>query len=123
MAVIQIAPYEDVAGIAMAAGSSDFRYDNGDLICEDVEQNALDLALSNYSPANYAISAAQTKARQQRELQWPIARDGFNDALDRGNPTQGWQDYRVALRDMTKDPIWSTDPIAVVDTIIATRPT
>lgn len=123
MAIIQIDPTEDVAGIAKAAGSSDFRYDSGNLICDDVEQDALDLALSNYSPAAHAISDVQTKARQKRELEWPIARDGFNDALDRGLSTQAWQDYRVALRDMTADPLWSTDPIAVVDAIIATRPT
>ena len=123
MAIITIDPKEDVAGIATVAGASSYRYDNGQLICDDITQGALDAALVTYNPANHAISQAMAAARELREAEWEIARDGFNDAFDRGLPTQAWQDYRVALRDMTKNPLWSTDPIAVVDAIIATRPT
>ena len=73
-------------------------------------------------PTTVTITILQQDARNRRASEWPIARDGFNNAVDRGLSTQAWQDYRVALRDMTADSVWATDPTAVIDTIIATRP-
>jgi hypothetical protein len=48
MAVITIAPNEDVAGLAAHAGSVDFYYAGGNLICDDITQDALDAAVGSF---------------------------------------------------------------------------
>lgn len=35
---------------------------------------------------------------------------------------QAWLDYRQALRDVTLDPGWTTDPVGVVEALIVGRP-
>lgn len=55
-AFIDISPAEDVNGIARAAGSTDFKYDGGRLICADVAQAALDAAYTAYDAQAYAAS-------------------------------------------------------------------
>lgn len=44
MAIVKIAPNFNVAGLAAAAGSVDYYYDNGNLFCRDITQAALDTA-------------------------------------------------------------------------------
>jgi hypothetical protein len=48
MAVIAIAPTLNVSGLAAAAGSVDYYYDNGNLVCTDISQSALDAAAAVY---------------------------------------------------------------------------
>ncbi|MDH4319862.1 MAG: hypothetical protein OEV73_00035 [Desulfobulbaceae bacterium] len=89
MAVILIVATEDVRGVAVAAGSSDYYYDDGKLICNDVGQTALDAALAAYSPAMYAakckkLQCSKLAAQKRNEIigttspaemaSWPIKR-------------------------------------------------
>ena len=69
------------------------------------------------------IAKAQVDAKAKRTPELEYADHQQNILLDAGQPpSAAWSAYRASLRDMTTNPLWATDPTAVVDAIIATRP-
>lgn len=74
-------------------------------------------------PAVTPLASFQQKAKSKRDPELEYADHQQNILLDAGQPpSAAWSAYRIALRDITKDVAWATDPIAVVGAIIATRP-
>lgn len=83
-----------------------------------------DFTLSDFvlEPVDVTLAKAQDKAKKLRESEWHRIKIAINILEDKGLDAQLLRAYRVSLRDMTLDPLWLTDPIAVADAIIATRP-
>jgi len=118
---VNITVEDGVHLVAEAAGSTNWHFDHGKLICLDVAQAALDAALADYDSVAYKLGVAQATARASRDE--ALAESDWTQATD--SPlyqNQDWVGYRQALRDVSGSASWSAAPIAAVASIIATKP-
>lgn len=86
--------------------------------CEEITQEEA-AAITN--PAT-PIADLQAEARDLRFAELVRVDYMINDLTDRGEDTTALRGYRIALRDMTTDPAWITDPLSVVHMVISGAP-
>ena len=75
MAEVIIAPTRNCKGIAEAAGSTDYYYQAGKLICPDVTQVALDAAVAGDDDVAYQAAAATAAAVGTRRVRYTAESD------------------------------------------------
>lgn len=81
MARVSASPEYNLHAIATAAGSSDFHYDPGELVCNDIDQAALDLALANYDHAAEMAKPTKIKGFRYNGVDVPVTNEDAMGAL------------------------------------------